>query len=73
METFLSWLNEQFDDKKVEPNSGLGKAISYMLNHWIGLTRFLHVPGAPLDNNILKQALKRVILNRKYSLFYYKT
>jgi hypothetical protein len=70
MEEFLRWLKEQFDDKKVEPNSGLGKAISYMLNHWKELTRFLHVPGAPLDNNILEQALKRVILNRKNSLFY---
>jgi hypothetical protein len=70
MEEFLSWLNEQFDDKKVEPNSGLGKAISYVLNHWNELTRFLQVPGAPLDNNIVEQALKRVILHRKNSLFY---
>jgi len=70
MEKFYDWLNEQFDAKKVEPNSGLGQAISYMLNHWDKLTRFLHVPGAPLDNNILEQALKRVILHRKNSLFY---
>jgi len=28
------------------------------------------VPGAPLDNNIVEQALKRVILHRKKSLFY---
>jgi hypothetical protein len=70
MEEFYSWLNEQFDAKKVEPNSGLGQAITYMLNHWKKLTRFLHVPGVPLDNNIVEQALKRVILHRKNSLFY---
>ena len=70
MEKFYSWLNEQFDAKKVEPNSGLGQAITYVQNHWKKLTRFLHVPGAPLDNNIVEQALKRVILHRKNSLFY---
>jgi hypothetical protein len=70
MEKFYDWLNEQFDAKRVEPNSSLGQAITYMQNHWVKLTRFLHVPGAPLDNNILEQALKRVILHRKNSMFY---
>jgi hypothetical protein len=70
MEKFYGWLNEQFDAKKVEPNSGLGQAITYTLKHWKKLTRFLHVPGVPLDNNIVEQALKRVILHRKNSLFY---
>ena len=70
MQKFKEWLNEQFDQKKVEPNSGLGQAISYMLKHWQKLTRFLHVPGAPLDNNICEQALKRAICHRKNSLFY---
>ena len=46
------WINEQFDDKKIEPNSSIGAAFSYMLNHWVALTRFLKVPGAPLDNNL---------------------
>lgn len=70
METFYGWLEEQFDEKKVEPNSSLGQAITYMLKYWKELTRFLHVKGAPLDNNILEQAIKRVILHRKNSLFY---
>ena len=30
----------QFDERKVEPNSGLGKAISYLLNHWEKLRCF---------------------------------
>jgi hypothetical protein len=42
----------QFAEHTVEPNSGLGQAISYMQNHWQKLTLFLRVPGAPLDNNI---------------------
>lgn len=64
------WMIRQFDEKKVEPNSGLGKAFSYMLKHWEPLTLFLRVEGAPLDNNLCEQALKRAILHRKNSLFY---
>jgi hypothetical protein len=65
-----SWLNKQFDDRLVEPNSALGKAIAYMQNHWETLTRFLQVPGAPLDNNLVERALKLFIRQRKNSLFY---
>lgn len=64
------WMEKQFEDKRVEPNSGLGKAISYMLNHWEKLTLFLREPGAPLDNNICERALKMAILHRKNALFY---
>ena len=46
------------------------KAIAYMLNHWGPLTLFLRVPGAPLDNNICEQLLKRAILHRKNALFF---
>ena len=70
MEQLHVWLKDQFDNKKAEPNSGLGKAISYMLKHWEPLTLFLRVAGAPLDNNLCEQALKRAILHRKNSLFY---
>jgi transposase len=70
MEKLGIWFNKQIDDKLVEPNSGLGQAITYMLKHWPELTRFLHVPGAPLDNNICEQALKRAILHRKNAMFY---
>ena len=70
MDALYLWLNKQLDEKLVEPNSGLGKAISYMLNHWEPLTRFLTVPGVPLDNNICERALKKAIIHRKNSLFY---
>ena len=64
------WLDDQLDQNKVEPNSGLGQAITYMLNHWKPLTTFLRVRNAPLDNNICERALKKAILHRKNSLFY---
>lgn len=64
------WLKAQFDEKRVEPNSTLGRGISYMLEHWPEMTQFLKVPGAPLDNNICERALKMAILLRKNALFY---
>jgi hypothetical protein len=70
MEELHRWLCEQFDQKKVEPNSSLGEAIRYLLKHWKKLTLFLRQPGAPLDNNICERALKKAILHRKNSLFY---
>lgn len=70
MEELRSWLNTQFAEKKVEPNSGLGMAMRYLLKHWERLTLFLRHPGAPLDNNITERALKKAILHRKNSLFY---
>jgi len=70
MEQLQAWCTRQLDDRLVEPNSALGQAISYLLNHWEKLTLFLHKPGAPLDNNICEQILKRAILHRKNALFY---
>ena len=70
MEELHVWLVRQFDQRRVEPNSALGKAISYLLRHWEKLTLFLRVAGAPLDNNICEQALKKAIRHRRNSLFY---
>ncbi len=64
------WMAEQIEQKKVEPNSGLGEAIGYMLRYWEELTLFLRQPGAPLDNNVCERALKKAILHRKNSYFY---
>lgn len=70
MDDLKEWLQRQFDDKLVEPNSALGEAINYLLKRWEPLTLFLRKAGAPLDNNICERALKKVILHRKNSLFY---
>src|SRR5229473_1445229 len=70
MEQLHEWLEAQFALKEVEPNSGLGKAVTYLLRHWNGLTAFLREAGAPLDNNLCERALKRAVLHRKNALFY---
>jgi hypothetical protein len=68
--TLKAWLEHQTEQRLVEPNSSLGKAIAYMLDHWTTLTRCLKEPGAPLDNNTAERALKLAIRQRKNSLFY---
>ena len=70
MDELRQWLQKQVDDHLVEPNSALGKAIAYMQTHWETLTRFLSIPGAPLDNNLVERALKLFMRQRKNSLFY---
>jgi hypothetical protein len=70
MDRLKTWVREQIDHKKVEPNSGLGEAMAYLLKHWEPLTLFLRKAGAPLDNNRCEQALKMAILHRKNSLSY---
>jgi hypothetical protein len=70
MDGLKHWLEKQGKDRTVEPNSSLGKAVSYLLGHWQTLTRFLQVEGAPLDNNAVERALKLCIRQRKNSLFY---
>jgi transposase len=64
------WIEEEFAERRTEPNSSLGQAFRYVLKHWEGLTRFLTVAEAPLDNNTAERALKRAVLLRKNALFY---
>ena len=70
MDALHTWCTTQLDEHLVEPNSGLGQAITYFVKHWTPLTRFLEIAGAPLDNNLVERALKRAILHRKAALFY---
>lgn len=70
MKALQEWMEAQLAEHQIEPNSGLGKAIQYMLRHWMPLTLFLREVGAPLDNNLAERALKKAILHRKNSLFY---
>jgi transposase len=70
MKKLHQWMEAQLAEHKTEPNSGLGKAISYLLNHWQILTLFLRQAGSPIENNIVERALKKAILNRRNALFY---
>jgi hypothetical protein len=70
MQELQRWMKEQLDQRKIEPNSEMGKALNYMIKRWSELTLFLRRAGAALDNNLCERALKRSIRHRKNSLFY---
>jgi hypothetical protein len=70
MDDLKAWMEKQFEVRCVEPNSRLGGAFDYLLKRWGSLTRFLAIPGAPLDNNAAERALKMILRYRKNSLFY---
>ncbi len=69
IDALKAWMEQQLADRCVEPNSRLGGAFNYLLKRWDALTRFLEVPGAPLDNNVAERALKMIQRVRKNSLF----
>ncbi len=70
MEALKAWMRQQLEARGVEPNSRLGGAFDYLLKRWDSLTRFLEIPGAPLDNNAAERALKLILRYRRNSLFY---
>ncbi len=55
------WAEEQ----RLLPQSGLGKAIHYMIGMWPGLVRFLDDACIPLDNNVAEQAVRGMVVGRK--------
>ena len=70
MAALEQWMQAQFAQRIIEPNSTLGAAILYMQKRWGELTLFLRAAGAPLDNNITERALKKAILHRNNAMFY---
>jgi transposase len=73
MDDLKHYMASLLDEKRVEPNGELGKAIKYMKRHWDKLTRFLTVAGAPIDNNVAERMLKIAIRSRKAAMFYKTT
>lgn len=68
MDELKTYLESQ--QKEFEPNGIAGTAIDYVLKRFTGLSQFLRHANAPLDNNIVEQALKLIIQVRKSSMFY---
>lgn len=70
IEAIYKEITKLFDNKEVEPNSDLGKAMNYWLNHQEKLTAFLRIVGCPLDNNLSEFNLRIIALYRKVSMFF---
>lgn len=51
------------------PSSALGKAISYLLNHRVALSRFLDDGVLPIDNGIVERLHRRPAITRRNFLF----
>jgi len=51
------------------PKHPMAKAVNYTLGQWTELTVFCSDGAVPIDNNISEREMKRVVLNRKNSLF----
>jgi transposase len=64
-------LHEKFFDWKEQllPKHPMAEAVNYALGHWEELNVFLSDGAVPIDNNVSEREMKRVVLNRKNSLF----
>jgi hypothetical protein len=70
LEERKGWLATQSDAHRVAPNSALGKALGYMRAHGQTWTRFLWIPGAPMENHLAERVLQLCLRQRTNSLFY---
>src|SRR3984893_9995424 len=51
------------------PKHPMAEAVNYTLGQWEELTVFTGDGAVPIDNNVSEREMKRVVLNRKNSLF----
>ena len=51
------------------PKHPMAEAVNYMLGQWRELNVFCSDGAVPIDNNVSEREMKRVVLNRKNSLF----
>jgi len=62
-ERLLAW------KEQLLPKHPMAEAISYALNQWSELNVFSTDGAVPIDNNVSEREMKRIVLNRKNSLF----
>jgi transposase len=54
---------------QVLPKSPMGKAITYSLNQWDALSRYVENPILDIDNNLSERTLRMVVIGRKNYMF----
>ena len=55
--------------KQLLPRHPMAEAIQYALSQWNELNVFCRDGAVPIDNNVSEREMKRIVLNRKNSLF----
>jgi len=51
------------------PQSSMGQALGYLLNHWAELSRFLEDGRIEIDNNLVENAIRPTAMGKKNWLF----
>lgn len=64
---FKAWMDEHYADHR--PKGLLGKALTYTLNHWDKLTRFLDDGRIELSNNWIENVIRLLAMGRKNFMF----
>jgi transposase len=67
LEGMRSWMEEKYQDAL--PKSAINLALSYSLNSWVRLTRYLEDGRYEIDNNWVENAIRPVAVGRKNYLF----
>jgi transposase len=62
-ERLLAWKDQLL------PKHPMAEAVNYALNQWDELNVFATDAAVPIDNNVSEREIKRIVLNRKNSLF----
>jgi transposase len=67
----LAELHDRLLERKEQllPRHPMAEAINYALGQWQELNVFCTDGAVPIDNNVSEREMKRVVLNRKNSLF----
>ena len=67
----LAKLRDKLFDWKQQllPKHSMAEALNYVLNQWAELNVFCSDGAVPIDNNVSEREMKRIVLNRKNSLF----
>ena len=67
----LANLREKLLESKEQllPKHPMAEAVNYTLSQWAELNVFCFDGAVPIDNNVSEREMKRVVLNRKNSLF----
>jgi len=67
LEELKTWLDT--NNNCTPPQSAIGKAIAYSLNHWPALTNYINDGEVEIDNNLIENAIRPLALGRKNWLF----
>lgn len=67
LKKFRRWLKRV--ERKMLPKSPIGKAVSYLRNHWQALNNYLRDGTLKIDNNQAERSIRMIVIGRKNYMF----